>query len=158
DSLAALERIETLRRRQGDADSSAEAFSTWTFDYYWLLGRLLEDREIDLAFAVGERLKARTLLDARRDRRPAGDAFASLADVQAALSPDEALLSFALVVWDTVESTFGGGAWVTVVTRDRRAAYRLPDRAHFAPLVPVFAGLLSGGDGREIAAAVRLHD
>jgi hypothetical protein len=160
DSLAALERIETLRRTQEEIDRSAEAFSTWTLDYYWLLGRLLQDGDVDLAFSIGERLKARTLLDARRDRLAARtDApFASLDEVQSAIGPDEALLSFQLGIWDTIESTFGGGAWLTVVTRDRRAVYPIPDRAHFAPLVPMFAGLLSGGDGREITAAVRLHD
>jgi hypothetical protein len=225
DSLEALDALETIRSLQEGSGSSAEVFSTWTLDYYWLSGRLLlgGDGDLDLAFSVAERLRARTLLEARERGRAAPDprdpavvergralreiaavqrtlmdpmlqhasrqvqldrlaaleareqesgrqiarlsqsgprpdpAFASVADVQSALGPDEALLSFQLGVWDTVESTFGGGAWLTVLTRDRRAVYRIPDRAHFAPLVPVFNGLLSGGDGREVRAAVRLH-
>ena len=224
DSLLALEALETLRRLQEGPDSTADVFSTWTLDYYWLSGRLLldGDRDLDLAFSIAERLRARTLLETRSKEsagldpqhpavverrsvlrtiaavqrtlmdpalslaarqaelnrlsaleareqessrqiarlsvggRPA-PSFASLADVQALLRPNEALLSFQLGVWDTIERTFGGGAWLTAVTHDRREVYRIPDRAHFAPLVPVFTGLLSAGDGRDIAAAVRLY-
>ena len=43
DSMSALDTMETLRSLQGDADASAEQFSTWTSDYYWLSGRLLRD-------------------------------------------------------------------------------------------------------------------
>jgi hypothetical protein len=224
DSLLALDTVETVRSLQEGLESSAEVFSTWTLDYYWLSGRLLQDgdRDLDLAFSIAERLRARTLLEAReRDRgvvdpqhpavverrnvrraiavvqralmdpalaggarqtqldrlsaleareQEAGrqiarlsgpgarpDSFAGLAEVQSALRPHEALLSFQLGLWDTVESTFGGGAWLTVVTHDRRAVYRIPDRSHFMPLIPVFTGLLPAGDGREIAAGVRLY-
>ena len=47
-------------------DGSAEHFSTWTSDYLWLSGRLLQDAqdgEIDLAFSITERMRARSLLD-----------------------------------------------------------------------------------------------
>ena len=70
DSLAAIHAIETLRSLQDDADSSAELFSTWTLDYYWLSGRLLTDPhegDLDLAFSITERLRARSLVD-RLDR------------------------------------------------------------------------------------------
>ena len=226
DSLLALESLETLRSLQEGPESSVEVFSTWPDDYYWLSGRLLleGDTDLDLAFSIAERLRARTLLEARERESAAvvdplhpavverrnvlrsiaavqrtlidptlesaarqaqfarlseleareqetsrqiarlsgsgarlDSTFASLADVQSALRPNEALLSFQLGVWDTIESTFGGGAWLTVATHDRRAVYRIPDRAHFAPLIPVFTGLLAAGDGREIAAAVRLY-
>jgi CHAT domain-containing protein/tetratricopeptide (TPR) repeat protein len=74
DSLAAIDAIETLRSLQDDAGSSAELFSTWTLQYYWLSGRLLSERErdLDLAFSVTERLRARSLLDQldRRNRLP----------------------------------------------------------------------------------------
>jgi tetratricopeptide (TPR) repeat protein len=225
DSLTALGALESLRALQVTANSSAEAFATWTFDYYWLAGRLLDDageEDAAQAFAVVERLRARTLLEARdrtrlppaaddpvaRDRRAtltaiarqqralmdpaaapptraahlaelattearlldldrqlargrgtpgAGTSFASLADVQAALAPDEAMLSYQLGLWTTADGESGGGAWLTVITRDRHAVHRLPDRAHFAPIVPVFNGLLASG--REVAApaAARLY-
>ena len=66
DSLDALGAVETLRSLQDDADSSAEQFSTWTSDYYWLSGRLLRDgrdADRDLAFTIVERMRARSLLD-----------------------------------------------------------------------------------------------
>ena len=66
DSLAALDSVETLRSLQDDLDGSAEHFSTWTSDYLWLSGRLLQDAqdgEIDLAFSITERMRARSLLD-----------------------------------------------------------------------------------------------
>ena len=76
-SLAAIDAIETLRGLQDDADSSAELFSTWTLDYYWFSGRLLRDLgdgDLDLAFSITERLRARSLLDSIRAsrNRPAG--------------------------------------------------------------------------------------
>jgi CHAT domain-containing protein len=69
-SLAAIDSIETLRSLQDDAESSAELFSTWTLEYYWFSGRLLRDLQegdLDLAFSINERLRARSLLD-RLDR------------------------------------------------------------------------------------------
>ena len=68
DSLAAIDAIETLRSLQDAADSSAELFSAWTLDYYWLSGRLLQDPregDLEIAFSITERLRARALLDVR---------------------------------------------------------------------------------------------
>ena len=61
-------------------------------------------------------------------------------------------------LWDTYDDQFGGGSWLVVVTRRDRAAFRLPDRAALAPLVPIFTGLLSRSDGLEQGAAVRLYE
>ena len=68
DSLSALEAIETLRSLQDTAQSSAEVFSIRTHEYYWLSGRLLhdlQDGDVDLAFSITERVRARALLDMR---------------------------------------------------------------------------------------------
>jgi CHAT domain-containing protein/tetratricopeptide (TPR) repeat protein len=226
DSLTALEAIETLRSLQDTTQSSAEAFSIRTPEYYWLSGRLLLDgrnEDVDLAFSITERLRARALLDARALSRTPADldgaaaaartavlrdiatvqrrlmdptlagperrtileqldlleereqsaarlvalstkavsttapTFARLADVQAALGRDEALLSFQVGTSETSDGSFGGGSWLIVVTRDRRSVHRIPDRGHFAPLVPIFTGLLSRGDGLETSAALRLY-
>ncbi len=64
-SLQALDAIERLRARQQDDASRAALFSNWTRDYYWLTGRLLEAKTARLpqAFEVGERLRARVLLE-----------------------------------------------------------------------------------------------
>lgn len=64
-SLEAIEAIERLRAGQKDESSRAALFSNWTRDYYWLAGRLLEAQPPRLpeAFEVGERLRARGLLE-----------------------------------------------------------------------------------------------
>jgi CHAT domain-containing protein len=66
----ALAKIEWLRAQQGHADSKMGLFSTWSNDYYWFSGRLLEapsDRgcpsRLELAFGALERLRARALVD-----------------------------------------------------------------------------------------------
>ena len=65
DSLEALAAIERFRAGQKDEASRAALFSGWTRDYYWLTGRLLDLQppRIGTAFAVGERLRSRVLLD-----------------------------------------------------------------------------------------------
>jgi CHAT domain-containing protein/tetratricopeptide (TPR) repeat protein len=69
DSRSALDAIEALRDLQASSSGQAEAFATWSEDYYWLSGRLLEaslagggEPDLDLAFGVAERLRARTLI------------------------------------------------------------------------------------------------
>jgi CHAT domain-containing protein len=74
DSWAALNAVEALRRAQGPA-SRAGLFSTWSDDYYWFSGRLLDlpDRspqEIAEAFDVTERLRFRTGTERLAAARP----------------------------------------------------------------------------------------
>jgi len=83
--------------------------------------------------------------------------FASLAALQTSLSEHEAFLSFQIGLWETYEGDYGGGAWVIVVTRDRTAVHRLPDRTRLATVIPVFVGLLRSNEGREIEGSVRLY-
>ncbi len=71
DSQAALDVIEALRDQQAGSAGKAQAFSTWSEDYYWLSGRLIaasqkegQPEDLDRAFQVAERLRARTLADA----------------------------------------------------------------------------------------------
>ncbi|AMY09087.1 putative ATPase [Luteitalea pratensis] len=226
DSLAAIGTVETLRALQDDARTSADLFSSWTRDYYWLSGRLLREDHPDvaLAFSVTERMRARSLLDvldtsrqpldpghpavaarravlesiaavqrvlmdgsvggerrarhlqeldvlerreqeARRqvamafpDRRDVPRTFASLDAVQAALGPDEALLSFQVGLWESYAGEDEGGSWLLVATRDSRTIYRLPDRARLAPAVPMFNGLLESSQRGAAAAAISLYD
>ena len=226
DSRAAIDTLETLRTLQDDANSSAALFSRWTLDYYWLSGRLLQDGrddDVELAFEVTERMRARSLLDALDRSRPIPDpqhpavrerraqleaiaavqrvlmdptldddrrrvqlraleelerreqeaqrqialafdngrrvppAFASLHDLQSALAPHEALLSFQAGLWTTYEGDNGGGSWLIAATKDRRSVHRLPDRTRLSAVVPIFVGLLRDGSP-EIPAAVRLYD
>jgi CHAT domain-containing protein len=65
ESFAALDAIERLRARQESNAARAALFHNWTRDYYWLTGRLLEadPPQTERAFEVGERLRARVLLE-----------------------------------------------------------------------------------------------
>jgi len=70
DSRAALDVIEALRDQQAGSSGQAQAFATWSEDYYWLSGRLISaaqqegrPEDLDRAFQVAERLRARTLAD-----------------------------------------------------------------------------------------------
>ncbi|HYU32606.1 MAG TPA: CHAT domain-containing protein [Thermoanaerobaculia bacterium] len=67
-SQMALDWIEAIRDQQSGDMSRAGLLSLWAEDYYWLAGRLLEDRgtpgSVAEAFGVIERLRARTLLEA----------------------------------------------------------------------------------------------
>ncbi|HEV7784303.1 MAG TPA: hypothetical protein VGQ28_03135, partial [Thermoanaerobaculia bacterium] len=68
DSWSVLDAIEALRDLQAATPGKAEAFSTWSEDYYWLSGRLIQAAQagggpeaLDRAFQVAERLRARSL-------------------------------------------------------------------------------------------------
>ena len=69
DSWSALDAIEALRDAQTRTSSQAEAFSTWSEDYYWLSGRLIQSAQggavenLERAFQVAERLRSRSLMD-----------------------------------------------------------------------------------------------
>src|SRR3954464_31148 len=70
DSRAALGVSEALRDQQAGSAGQAKAFSTWSEDYYWLSGQLItaaqgegRPEDLDQAFQVSERLRARTLID-----------------------------------------------------------------------------------------------
>lgn len=114
-----------------------------------LLARLerAEDDEADA------RRAAQGAPGAARTRTP----LATLGEVRARLSPDEALLSFQVALWTDVYGAFGGGAWLLLVTRDGARAFRLPDRTRLEPAVSLFLGLVTRRDGAEAAAAARLH-
>ena len=89
DSLSALNAVETLRALQDNASSSAMFFTTWTLDYYWLSGRLLQDgrdEDLPLAFSVTERMRARVLLDAlSRSRAPRNPSHPTVTEHREAL-------------------------------------------------------------------------
>lgn len=89
ESLLALDAIEGLRDAQRDALSRASIIGNWASDYSWLAGRILERAgageaplsvptgrlgDVESAFAVIERLKARVLLETLSlpSRRPGG--------------------------------------------------------------------------------------
>lgn len=63
DSYAALDAIEALRDLQVGY-GQAEMFATWSEDYSWFAGKLLQAGRLDGAFDVMERMRGRALLDA----------------------------------------------------------------------------------------------
>jgi CHAT domain-containing protein len=100
----ALAAIEGLRDLQPGLQSRAAAFSTWTQDYYWLSGQILRRAAdpalaadaagaararnlLDEGFQIGERMRARSLLDRlRAPERPATDVDAAMLRRREALS------------------------------------------------------------------------
>jgi hypothetical protein len=65
ESFEALDAIERLRASQNEAGGRAALFGKWAHDYEWLTGQLLENQppRVAQAFEVGERLRARVLLE-----------------------------------------------------------------------------------------------
>jgi len=122
---------------------------------------------VDDAFQVMERLRARGLMEtlAAEGGEPglvqtsARLRLPSIVQVQDALSPREALLSFE--VWrpePTMEAPFReGSSWLTVVTRNRVDAYPLPNADELEPQVRAWTGLLERRDGSDRGAGARLR-
>ena len=90
-------------------------------------------------------------------QRRAQPEFASLATLQASLSPHEAFLSFQIGLWQTYEGDEGGGSWLLAVTKDRTTVHRLPDRMRLSAVIPVYVGLLRADQDRAGPAAARLY-
>jgi CHAT domain-containing protein/tetratricopeptide (TPR) repeat protein len=68
ESVRALDAIEALRTLQAHGVGRAAVLGAWTPDYHWLIGALLDTEtptraDVSLAFDVGERMRARLLLD-----------------------------------------------------------------------------------------------
>ncbi len=175
DSQSALDTIEALRRQQSDFENLAGLLATWSDDYYWLSGRLLEaylngrGREnLERAFGVTERLRARALIDALEAARAEvrsesggshlGETrFATLAQVRRSLTGEEALISFQVAPWTDVTNDFAGGSWLLASTREATRVYRLPDRVELRPKVRLFNGLFQRRDGKEVGPSVALY-
>ena len=146
EALDALNAVETLRALQDDVDSSAELFSTWLADYYWLSGRLLagdNEADIDLAFSITERMRARSLLDSlQRGRTPPDAAH------PAVKNRHELLESIAGVQRQLMDPALADPQRETLMSRLRdferreREALRLVQLAFKGePSVPAFASL-----------------
>lgn len=170
-SSEALDAIESSRDRQAQgSNAQAGLFSVWSDDYSWLAGRLLEEAGLGLemgtafaeSFRVSERMRARALADwLQRMASGAGEAgsedFSSLEKVQAALAPQEALLSYQVAPWEDVAGDFGGGSWLVAVTPDEVTVHRLPGRVEVRRAVRLFEGLIERRDGSEAGPAAHLY-
>ncbi len=91
ESLATLDAIENLRELQADDSGRAGLFSIWAEAFYWLSGRLLaapggpSRKDLELAFAIGERMRARVLLETLHAGRALEPAAAQSGELAAAL-------------------------------------------------------------------------
>jgi CHAT domain-containing protein/tetratricopeptide (TPR) repeat protein len=178
DSLAALDAIERFRDRQPGQGSRAALFTRWVRDYLFASGQLLHryhesgsEQDLRDAFTLTERMRARVLLEAlaaahahpplpgsHSSLAPDDAEFAGLADVQKALAPDEALLSFQLGLWEDLYGRFAGGSWLLVITREQARLHRLPDPTRLHAGVAIVAGLVQGGDALDSEPGLRLYE
>jgi CHAT domain-containing protein len=170
DGLAALDLAEQLREHQSELPVRLRYAESLSFAYRSLAGALLAYRPaedasaIDEAFQVMERLRARGLMetllaeDAGNER--SGVQPASLAQIQSALDPNEALLSYE--VWrsePTLDAPYRqGSSWVTVITRDGTQSHRIPNADVLEPQLRAWAGLLERRDGSDRGPGARLHE
>jgi len=114
-------------------------------------------REVELAEASLAEVED---LVARNDPRSAPVPVATLAELQAALRDDEALLSFQLWRPDlSLKAPYPAGAsWLVVLTREGTSAVRLPDAQVLEPRLAMFWSLLLRGDSRDGEAGARLRE
>jgi len=173
DALAALDRLERLREIQREVPLKVRYAESHSFAYRSLAGALLAHRTADErtpledAFGVMERLRARALMETLLAESRGGSlegtappvTVPALGQIQAALAPDEALLSFQ--VWrpePIIEAPYrDGSSWVTVLTREKVEAFRIPDADVLEPQIRAWTGLLDRRDGSDRLAGARLH-
>ena len=170
----AVERADEMRGLQSEIPMRQRYAESLSFAYRSFAGDLVKHRvrgdaaALDDAFQVMERLRARGLMETllaegggqSLAQATAGLRSPSIHQVQGALSPREALLSFE--VWrpePTMEAPFReGSSWLTVVTRNRADAYPLPNADDLEPQVRAWTGLLERRDGSDRGPGARLRD
>ena len=139
DSVAAIDAIETLRSLQDDGESSAELFSNWTLEYYWLSGRLLQtktDADLEVAFSITERMRARSLLDALNRSRLRPDPALPAVTSRRSLLTDIARLQRTLMDPTLPAERQAVGAGHARRSRISRARGRAADRGDAASQTP----------------------
>ena len=120
DSLAALDSVETLRSLQDDSDGSAEQFSTWTSDYLWLSGRLLQDAQ--------ERRRRPGVLDHRAHAGPVAARHAGTFAHAARTRRDPAVKTGAALLEAHrrgAAAPDGSGTWQTTSVEPRSTSCRI---------------------------------
>jgi CHAT domain-containing protein len=165
DSAEALRAVEALRDRQLEQAGRAGLFSRWLAPYYAASGHLLiafersgDPADLDRAFAITDSLRGRVLHELLGGPGPSAPP-PSRAAIEAALSPEEALLSFQIAPRQDFFG-FAGGSWLLVFTRGGTRVYPLSetvDRAHLETAVSALLGLIDRRDGSEAGLATALH-
>jgi CHAT domain-containing protein/tetratricopeptide (TPR) repeat protein len=113
--------------------------------------------------AVESELRDRLLRESRESAALHRPAIPSVAEIQALLAPDQALLSYHL--WDGESSSRPpleiGASWLIVVTRDRIQSFALPRRRDLRGRVEILEGLLAtrgAPSDTAIGTSIRLYD
>jgi CHAT domain-containing protein len=147
----AIERLE--RRRQGESDEELRMKGDASHAIYYqlyisdLLDRdLTNPRHLEKAWQVSEKLRARVLLETllrRANARGERGEPPNLAEIQGALRPDEALVSF--LVWAPRLSGpmpfVRGHSWALVLTQHGLKAVQFAPGVVLEPAVRAFSGL-----------------
>ncbi len=156
---AVLEQLVEVNRRLLDPGLDQQAHAAALAELERLERREAESRDRAERRAAGAQTQPPA--GGTRAQRRAGGARtqrrAGLAQVEAALEPDQALLSFHVAPWTDVYGNFTGGSWLIAATRAGSRVYRLPGAGELAPQLKVFANRLAYGE-HSPAAARRLYD
>jgi hypothetical protein len=83
--------------------------------------------------------------------------YVSLPDLEAALEPGTALLTFQIAPWRNIYGDFAGGSWLLASTAGGTRVHPLPDRQELEPKLRVFLGLFERGEVAEEVAAAALY-
>lgn len=173
ESFESLEDIEALRESMLDDATSARYFAVWAEAYNWLAGKLLTTsgppirrQDLELAFDVAERFRARVLLErlqqagawpdlpeVHRDEVRAHPTDV-LEQVERTLRDGEAMLAFQLGDWKDRTGRFAGGSWLFAVDATGSKAYRLDE---VGPLVDRLEELLGSQESLDAAFAEELY-
>jgi CHAT domain-containing protein len=142
----ALERIARIQRQLLDPELPADEREA----------DLRELRRLEIAEAS---LRAALERSGQKPVRAALPGAALLPEVQRALAPDEALLSYQIGTDEGPWGDFGGGSWLLVVTHEEVKVHRLRrDRVGLRPAVRLFDGLFERRDGSEARPAAGLYN
>jgi CHAT domain-containing protein len=161
DSFRLLEAIEAERLSQPSGIDRARRADMWRQPYAELVARVLSTAndtpaDLELAFTVMERGRARSLLDALAPSA----ASPALNHVRGVLQPDEALLEFQIWESSSMPNGIESASWVLVSDATATRAVALPAASAWglSDAVRMFTGLVERRDGVEARAARSLFD
>lgn len=147
---AVLARISDVQRKLSDAGLDPSARQTSL-------------RELETLEALESDLRDQLLRESPAFAAIDQTTIPDLADVQALLAPDQALLSYQL--WDGESEDHPpldiGLSWLTLITREEATIFALPARRELRGRVEILEGLLSARDasgGAAVKASVRLYE
>jgi CHAT domain-containing protein/tetratricopeptide (TPR) repeat protein len=179
DALEAIEAAEAIRTLQPEGLVRARRFSAWSAPFDRLVGHLMagdltgirrpSESDLEMAFSVTERRRARMLVDELDGTRPASDrgsrrpspppTFSSLGELRASLTTDDAVLVFH-VSSKAGDPSLGGprlDSWLMAHSHDGTKVYEIPSATELETSASLLTGLFARRDDSERAGARRLY-